>query len=73
MKKFQISAEFKMGSFPAMLNKEIIAKDEEDAKEAIMRRIGAKHKTPRRFINILSIAETSDVSVVDNSDDSKKE
>jgi len=74
MKKFRVSAEFKMGRFPATVNKEIIAESADHAKEELMRRIGAKHRTPRRFINILSIAESSDVSVViDDSDDKKTE
>ena len=73
MKKFQISAEFKMGSFPAKLSKEILADNEEQAKEILYRRIGTKHKTPRRFINILSIAETSDVSVVIDDSHDKEE
>ena len=61
-----------MGNFPAKLNKEIIACDEESAREAIIRILGAKHKTPRRFINILSIAEASDVNVVLDSDVTEK-
>lgn len=73
MKKFQVSAEFRMGNFPARLDKEILAENEEQARETIYRRLGAKHRTPRRFINILRIAESSDVSVVvDESQDGKE-
>ncbi len=64
MKKFKVSAKFKMGKQHATLNKDITARDEDHAKELIMCLLGSKHGTPRRLINILNIAETSDVSVV---------
>jgi len=68
MENFQVSAVFKMGKQFAKLNKEIEAKDENHAKELILSQIGSKHGTPRRFINILQIAQTSKDSVVLDND-----
>lgn len=67
MKQYVVSAEFKMGKQPSKLTKEITAENEERARDKLLCILGSKHRTPRRFINILNVAQSSKVSVVDNS------
>ena len=64
MEKFKVSAEFKVGKRVAYMKSEVEARDEDHARDLVVSRIGGRHKTPRRFINILRIAKTSKTSVV---------
>lgn len=72
MRSFQVSAEFKLGNHMARMNKEILAENKEKAIDKVLCILGSKHRTPRRFINILSIAESTNASVILDGNEQKK-
>jgi len=57
MKGFKVSGHFLMGRGPQKFTKEVLAEDEEGAREQIFSILGSKHRTTRKGIQIESIEE----------------
>ncbi len=61
---YNVSGNFKLGSQWKSFTREVEAEHEEHAKTQILVTYGSKHKLPKRFINIASVAEVAKHSVV---------
>lgn len=59
MRTFNLSGEIKLGSRWNKFSKEVLANDEDHARELLFARFGSKHKLPRRFINLLEVSENT--------------
>jgi len=65
MNPYKVTGSFMMGSAWQPFAKELLAKNNEDARERLYCIIGSKHRTPRRLIQIETIEELAPDEVTD--------
>jgi large subunit ribosomal protein LX len=65
MNPYRISGIFRMGSKKQPFTKELLAANNDDARERISCILGSKHRTKRRFIKIDKIEELTREEVTD--------
>jgi len=65
MPAFKISGTFRMGEFWQRFTKEIAAKDENDARDAILSDLGSKHRIRRSLVRVKTIVALKPEEITD--------